>query len=98
MTTTENEPSTSNLKEALLNAHGKTLQFKGRKYKLQSGQVFSRYLNRFEFSAVALLLTPKTPEEAKFCYWDLWHSDADCLDSADLLFRFAKLGGYSPEI
>ncbi len=95
MTTTETKPWTNDLKAALLTAHGKTLQFKGRKYKLECREAFSRYLNRYEFSVHAVNLTPQTPLESKFCYWDLWHSEANSAESSDPLFRFANLGGYS---
>lgn len=86
---------TTDLKAALLEANGKTLDFKGRKYRLQSSERMGKFYPYPVFEADALHLNPQTDEERKFCYWDLWKSEND--ESAELLFKFAALGGYKPK-
>lgn len=79
---------TDDLKTALQAAHGKRLTFKGNTYKVDAYMVHDR------FFCYAENLTPKTPEEAKYCLWDVWASESE--DGMKLLAKMAELGGYQP--
>ncbi len=91
MKTTSTE-TTTDIKTALLNANGQTVKHGDRRYRLECESRYSRYYNRDEFSCHAMNLTPKDETEAKFCLTDLWRSESD--DSARLMVKFAKLGGW----
>lgn len=71
------------LQTTLLEAHGKTVTHRGNRYKLDCRMIGDR------FTCDALNLTPKTEEESKFCYTDLWKSESD--SSNELLRKFAAL-------
>lgn len=84
---------TDDLQTALFNAHNRVVTYRGHKYRLdcQFRDVIYPH-KREEFHCNALDLNPTTPDEARFCIWDLWRSDSD--DAGKLMLRFARLGGY----
>ena len=88
-----NTMKTYDLKTALLQANNESLVFKGRKYRLDCTDNFSPYYKREVFSCCARNMTPKTPDEEKYCIIDLWQSESD--DSGKLMMKFARLGGYA---
>lgn len=77
---------TTDIQQALINAHGMTVTHQGRRYKLDCRMVNER------FFCDAQNMTPRDADEAKFCFTDLWKSES--VPSMNLTLKFARKGGF----
>lgn len=71
-------------RDYLLEAHRQVTRFKGRRYRLDAQMIQDR------FFCTAECLDPQTPEEVKFCHWDLLLSESE--DTYALVDRFIQVG------
>jgi len=76
------------LQTALESVNGRTITYGPKKWRLECWVTGDR------FFCCAHDLRPFTDEERKFCILDLWHSATESQRAINILFKFAKLGGY----
>ena len=84
---------TTDLKTALLAAHGKHIRHAGRDWRLDCHEIKSHFYGYAVFTCNAENLTPANADEREFCITDLWQSHTE--NSDQMTMKFARLGGYA---